>query len=487
MVSERRQGLVWVLAPVVTLFLISIIFLIRWYPLYDEGKNFITLTQISASVDELESSAERLSNNYQVVAGDLNLPIIRWFTKLFGVDFGEIESEISAVISSAPQLLGYNYPQQYLVVTQNSAEARGTGGILGALAIVEVDKGKFRILQANSNVIFPSERRTPIEMPEEFVAIYGYDPGIFQNSNLSPHFPYGAEIWMALWERKYGGSLDGVIAVDPIALSYILDATGPVNLENGEVLTSENVVYKTLAQAYKRFEDDNFARKEYLVNMMKSVFVKLEKREFGILDFAHATKLGILDNRILVYSRDVATQQKLANTKLAGHMSLDPNNEFRAVIKNTDASKLDYYLDRDVKIESVSCQDDAVSRITVKVTNTLQSGEDLPAYVLTRADRGKPADYVKGQHRFELFLYGPTFSSFLRGSRMSEGELGGLGVERNRPVLVTDIDLKPGQSEVVSAEFRGGSGPITFIEQPLVRNTSLEIIDLCEYVKVANQ
>jgi hypothetical protein len=49
--------------------------------------------------------------------------------------------------------------------------------------------------------------------------------------------------------------------------------------------------------------------------------------------------------------------------------------------------------------------------------------------------------------------------------------------------LVTDIDLKPGETEVVSAEFRGGSGNITYVEQPLVRDSSIEIIDLCSASK----
>ncbi|MGA1256460.1 MAG: DUF4012 domain-containing protein [Candidatus Nanopelagicaceae bacterium] len=483
MKSRKRQVLYGVLAVVGSVLLILGFFFLRWYPLYSETKNFISLTENSSSVEEIQRSAERLSGNFDVVSSDLKLPIIRWFVRLADLDFASIDREISAVIAGSPQLLGYLYPQQYLVVTQNSAEARGTGGILGALAIVEFDKGNFKVLQANSNVIFPSERRTPIDMPKEFVDLYGYDPGIFQNSNLSPHFPYGAEIWMALWERKYGGRLDGVIAVDPTALSFILKSTGPVKLDDGEVITSKNVVYKTLSEAYKRFEDDNVARKEYLVRMMKAVFAKIERREFEELNFAHQIKRAILANRLLVYSRDVATQKKLAPTKLAGHMSLNPNNEFRAVIKNTDASKLDYYIERSVKIESVECNNESLGRITVTVRNVLESGEGLPAYVLTRADKGKPSDYVKGQHRFELFLYGPSFSSFSGGTRRGSGELGGVGVERNRPVLVTDIDLKPGETEVVSAEFRGGSGKITYVEQPLVRDSSIEIIDLCSASK----
>jgi len=51
--------------------------------------------------------------------------------------------------------------------------------------------------------------------------------------------------------------------------------------------------------------------------------------------------------------------------------------------------------------------------------------------------------------------------------------------------LVTDIDLKPGQSEVISAEFKGGFGAITFIDQPLVRESSIEIIDLCRFEKAS--
>lgn len=481
MKSKRRQVFLGILAVAVTSVLFLGVLTIRWYPLYSEANNFLALSSQQDSQEELKISAERVADRFELISSDLQKPILKQISSAFGLDFSAITPEISAAISAAPQLFGYLYPQQYLVVTQNSAEARGTGGILGALAIVEFDKGDFKVLQADSNIIFPSERRTPIAMPEEFVALYGYDPGIFQNSNLSPHFPYGAEIWMALWERKYGGNLDGVIAVDPTALSYILESTGPIQLDDGEVINSSNVVYKTLSEAYKRFEDDNFARKEYLVRMMRAVFEKLSARSFEPLDFAHQVKRAILDNRVLIYSRDVATQEKLSTTRLAGHMELDPNNEFRAVIKNTDASKLDYYLQKDIKIESVDCLDpeQILQRITVTVTNTLKNGSNLPAYVLTRADRGKPKDYVKGQHRFELFLYGPTFSRFSGANREGEGKLGGVGEERNRPLLVTDIDLAPGESETVSAEFLGGVGPITFVDQPLVRESKIEILDLC--------
>ena len=157
-----------------------------------------------------------------------------------------------------------------------------------------------------------------------------------------------------------------------------------------------------------------------------------------------------------------------------------PNNEFRAVIQNIDASKLDYYLQKSVTIESMSCKDPQQTQVRVRVTNTLKSGHGLPAYVLTRADKGKPASLVTGQHRFKLFIYGPTNAVLLSVSRDNRtGGLGGASTERGRPIYVADVDLAPGQSENLLANFVGGVGKISFVDQPLVRPTKLTIKGGC--------
>jgi hypothetical protein len=69
---------------------------------------------------------------------------------------------------------------------------------------------------------------------------------------------------------------------------------------------------------------------------------------------AQALRDGIVANRILVYSTDKDAQTELAKARLGGFMALESNNEFRSVIQNIDAGKLDYYLDRSVTIERLS-------------------------------------------------------------------------------------------------------------------------------------
>jgi hypothetical protein len=396
------------------------------------------------------------------------------------LNFSDIKNEINAVISAGPLLAGSDKPKQYLVAFQNTAEARGTGGILGAYAIVEINNGDSKILRTGSNAELRWNTEIPIQMPGEFIRVYGKNPAIWQNSNLSPHFPYGARIWMANWQKQFGGKLDGVIAIDPTAISYILDATGNVKLASGEEITADNVVFKTLSQAYKKYEKDNDARKQYLVEIMNATFTKLMANQFNKVKMAQAVKRAVIENRLLVYTTDKDAQLQIEKVRVGGALQTVANNEYRVVIQNIDASKLDYYLDRSVKVESTECKVNKQALVTVTVTNTVQNANDLPDYVLTRADKGKPADLKTGQHRFKVFIYGPVDAKLGTVSRSTPGvELGGGAVERKRPIYITDVDLAPNQSEIVTANFTGGVGKITYVDQPLVRKTNLQIKDRC--------
>ncbi len=451
-------------------------------PAVGHARSYIKVVKSDYSKQSAIASAESLNTDIARVFSIINLPISKQISSLFGLNFSNIKNEITAAVSTGPTLAGTDKPKRYLIAFQNSAEARGTGGILGAYAIVEFKKGSLKVIATGSHepLYGSSLEKIPIDVPDEYKRLYGENPAILQNSNLSPHFPYGAEIWLALWKKEFGQSLNGVIAIDPTALSYILRSTGPITLNSGEKITSENLVAGTLKDAYKRFEKDNKARKQYLVDIMNATVKLLNSGEYSKLKMAQAIRDGIVANRILFYSTDESAQKKLSETRLGGFMSLEGNNEFRTVIQNIDASKLDYYLDRSVEIESKSCEKDRQTQVRIRVTNTLKTGVGLSPYVLTRADKGKPASLVTGAHRFKVFIYGPTNARLVSVSRENRtADLGGASVERKRPIYVADVDLAPGASEELLANFSGGVGKISFVDQPLVLETKLSIKDKC--------
>ncbi|MEJ0014247.1 MAG: DUF4012 domain-containing protein [Actinomycetota bacterium] len=383
------------------------------------------------------------------------------------------------MIKVSPNLMGSDSPKKYLVAFQNSAEARGTGGIIGAYAEIQISKGKISVLREGSNVGLKSLQKIPIKMPEEFNALYGSDPAIWQNSNLSPHFPYGAQIWSALWEKQFNEKLDGVIATDPEALSYALKAIGPVKLPSGEVIDSSNVVEKTLSTAYQRFASNNNARKEYLVQVMEAVLQKLLANNFSKVSLAKQLQTPLLGNRIFLYLTDQRDEALIATTLVSGELGLSPDKEFRVVIVNTSGNKLDYYLKKVTTIQSKSCKTPAETLLTTTITNTLTSAANLPDYVKGRLDLKLPHG-ANGRDGFSVLIYGPAggdTESVLRSN--AKGNSPQLSSERTHPIAFFNVDLAPRTSETYTVLFTGGTGPITYVQQPLVNPEKVTISDKC--------
>jgi Protein of unknown function (DUF4012) len=478
---KQGEGIVWIKRGF-GLFIASTFILVTLFglTLNSDLNSLKSELNSNSSKVKLTNATRALNRDMNLFFTLANLPVIKQVFDILSINFVPIRQEIRAVIEASPTLLGTDTPRKYLIAFQNSAEARGTGGIIGAFAIVKFERGKLSVERTGSNAMLKSLETLPIAMPTDFIRIYGNDPAIWQNSNISPHFPFGAKIWMALWEKQFGEKLDGVIAVDPSALSYILKSTGPITLNTGEVISGNNLVAETLEKAYKRYEFDNLARKNFLVRIINATASRFASGQYSKLRLAQGLERGIVENRILVYSTDGAVEKILESTKLSGALSASKKNEFRTVIINTDASKLDYYLSRRTQVKSLSCNKNGKVQIELSLTNTLKSSKGLPSYVLTRADKTKPAALVSGQHRFLSFIYGPPGSSLISAKRSTAlGSPGRLGEELHRPVLVVDVDLAPHQSEKVTAVFSRGTGPITYNSQPLVIPEKVAIYDKC--------
>ena len=126
-----------------------------------------------------------------------------------------------------------------------------------------------------------------------------------------------------------------------------------------------------------KYEKDNNARKQYLVDILNATATKLVAGDYSKIEMAKALREAILENRLLLYSTDQKAEKVLAGNRLGGFLELSPNNQFRAVIQNIDASKLDYYLDREVTIKTMSCGTERETQVRVRVTNTLDTGIGL--------------------------------------------------------------------------------------------------------------
>lgn len=288
----------------------------------------------------------------------------------------------------APSMLGADGPRTYFMGFQTNAEARGAGGLLGGFGILRFDDGKPSVDSLGPNSDF-NKPFTPFSVNPEYDEEYGFtNPTTdFRNSNQSSHFPYTAQIWKSLWAQQSGMNVDGVIAIDPIALSYILGATGPVTMPDGETITKDNVVELTESTVYARFPDpnDQSGRKRYLQGIATEVVKKITKPVESPRELLDALGRAVSERRISVWSSSPSDQALLEQTPLAHVIPDDPAPFASVVINNLGGNKMDYYLDRQIEYVADGCDGDRrQSTVTIRLTNTLKDATGLPDYVAGR-------------------------------------------------------------------------------------------------------
>jgi len=445
-----------------------------------KGSEVTTVAAVAQLDESLPYLQKTLSAISQVRIGGLFAPLDTRLAEIRtqASSLHDATTSIAPILKIFPGISGQSAPRSYLIAFQNSAEARGTGGILGAYAVMNVDKGKVRFSTYGSNVGLVQLRDTPIPMPSEFVRLYNDDPGIWQNSNISPHFPYGAKIWLALWKNQFKQQLDGVITFDPIALSYLLKATGPIVID-GEVIDSENVVRITLSDVYKKYVTNNDSRKRFLIEIVKAVSRKIEDKEFKVTELVLRMIQPLNQHRVLFYSTDVKEQKILEKSKISGSVSRELDNQYRLVIQNTSGNKMDYYLARDLKIKTLTCGSKPQTRVTFTLTNTAKAEEKLPAYVVGRLDLNRPSG-AANSYGTRAIVFAPVGTRIISTTEAAtKKKFGFLIKERGHIGVAVQVDLAAGQSQEFSLVFSGGKGPLTTYVQPLVIDQNTTIIDSC--------
>jgi hypothetical protein len=365
-----------------------------------------------------------------------------------------ITSAAARAIRLLPPMLGSAGPRAYLVAVQNPAEARGTGGLLGGYGVMEVQDGRIRLRESAPNTQLVGAAELPVDLGRDFHELYGDNPALWSNANMSPNFSYAARIWLALWQRQFGERLDGVIASDPIALGYLVGATRPVELADGTSLTAQTTADFVMRDVYAKHQL-NPTRDRTTTLLGRQIIANVLDSDVDPAALLRAVRRAAGEGRVLVYSAHAAEQRELASTRVAGALPRTPGS-LAVVVNNGGGNKLDVYLRRDVRYTLGPCsQDSRPARLEVRLTNRTPSST-LPDPATGLPIRGSDGVVLpRGSNRPLVYVYAPS------GARLRDARLDGqpqqmrLGAERGHPVFATTIDLRPGQSTTLVLRLTG--------------------------------
>ncbi|QIV85215.1 DUF4012 domain-containing protein [Mycolicibacterium frederiksbergense] len=403
------------------------------------------LSQLAEAANRLDAEAQAISDpSYVAVLRDARAQLQDQTAEITGL----LENTALAA-RLAPSMMGADGPRTYFMGFQTNAEARGTGGLLGGFGVLRFDNGAATVdtLGANTDL---DMQFTPVDLGAEFNETYGYaNPfGDFRNSNLSSHFPYAAQIWKSMWAQQTGMNVDGVIALDPFALSYVLGAIGPVIMPDGEEVTKDNVVELTESTAYARFPADQAARKQYLQDIASAVVQKMTASSGSPRALLSALGKAAGEGRVAVWSAAPGEQELLEQTPLAHIVPDDAAPYAEVVINNLGGNKMDYYLEREIEYVADNCDGETrMSTVTVRLTNATPDSP-LPDYVAGSpgVNPELPLNVPSGSMITSVRLLGTTGATL--ESALSNGEKISVftGTERNHPTFEVQVAIPPGQS-----------------------------------------
>jgi hypothetical protein len=264
-------------------------------------------------------------------------------------------------------------PRNYLLLASNNSEMRmGSGAFLSAGVLAAAD-GSFHLspMQSITEYTLPDDR---VPLRGDLLARWGWLAPNREWRNLasSPRFDANAELAAQMWKASTGQDVDGVMALDIVALRGLLEVTGPVEVD-GVTISAKNVLDDVMLRQYLRAaaahtEDE---RREDLSLVASAVVDRLQNGSWDGERLASELVDIAAGRHLLLWSARAEEQKGWAAVAVAG--TLGPDSVMLGV-HNRGGNKLDQFLDIRADLTTRIAANGTEVEVHVRMRNTTPIG-----------------------------------------------------------------------------------------------------------------
>lgn len=393
--------------------------------LFQDG--MINVSALQAVADSLSDSSKVFKSANEKVQGigDTHISQVTELVDKAKDGFATLNGAVDAAEKVAPvlpQMLGANgQTRHYLVLAMSNVEIRACGGFPGSRGVMSVTDGKLE-LGDFVKVDMMKEPLGPLPITDEEANLFttgwgltgfntlGYTMG---DVTMTPDYPRAAQLASDMQKAIVGDDIDGVFAVDPVFLQYMLGIVGGTQLPDGTVVDGSNAAKVLLHDIYWNYpveeQDAIFAA------VAGSAFNKIvdELGSSDIAKIAGAIEKGASEGRILMYSRNDDEEKAAKALGISGALQTDTSEApiLGVYVNNYSYSKMDWFLDKRVTIDSsVENADGSTTyRVTTSLKNTMtpQEKAEMPGYFQGHNGISQDID----DEVLRLYLYAPAGGS----------------------------------------------------------------------------
>ncbi|KKT78357.1 MAG: hypothetical protein UW73_C0003G0005 [Microgenomates group bacterium GW2011_GWB1_44_8] len=303
------------------------------------------------------------------------------------------------VLEVAPWILGNDKKKTYLILFQNDAELRPTGGFWTGYAILSVDKGKLTPLFSGDIYDLDARYSGRLKAPEALVK-YIADPYAkeqaagklphwrLRDMNLSPDFRSSVETFLPEFTKAGGNKVDGVIAIDSQVLVSLLKVLGPIGVPGFGNFSADKdarcncpqVIYQLesiigVVTPYMRSD-----RKGVLGPLMHSVLANAIGSPKERMPALFETGLeSVLDKHVFFYFPEKKVQDAMETFNLAGRVREAPSDYLFIVDSNMGGAKSNLYIQVEVNDTVEWKGESAVHDLTISYKNPQKGDQWLNA------------------------------------------------------------------------------------------------------------
>lgn len=346
--------------------------------------------RISVELAETEKQLGFIEADYGRSELELKPPVLFFIDASWGISFdlGEIRRTLRAaaeILPYLPELLGQDAPKKYLVLFQNNAELRPTGGFIGSFALATFYKGRLVDLNVQDVYEADGQLKGHVEPPPPIEKYLGEAGWFLRDSNWSPDFPTSAQ--RAAWfiDKELGLSIDGVVAVDLELAKGLIAETGEVELPDfGDVVTPKNLYEKTQYAAEGNFFPGSKAKKNFLTALNRAILLRLvENPEQNLAGLGKAFFSALETRHAAIWTSTPGVNSALQEAGWNGSLKSMPcsqNQEgclassLQVVEANLGVNKANYFLERNYSLNISVSRQKIIYTLVVSYKNNSQAG-----------------------------------------------------------------------------------------------------------------
>ncbi len=284
--------------------------------------------------------------------------------------------------------LGGDGPKTYLIVSQNPNELRGTGGFLGGLAVVTVDRGAIQKLDMPGGGPYDLEAAQKVRVAGPKPLRLLRDGGWYiWDANWWPDGPTSLDKVEWFWKNSDGRPVDGVLAVGAHAFADLLAVTGPVEMpEYGKTITAENFIVETQESVELEYDREQNKPKQFLADLAPRVLQRLfQQRGPKLLSALGSVRDSLASGSILLRLHDGDLQARAHSWGWDGAVHPADGDYMMLVDTNVGGGKTDGSVAVDVA-HRAEVQADGSVVDTVRVTRTHRGTPGDPFTGVTNVD-----------------------------------------------------------------------------------------------------